>query len=62
MLLTEDEARGKPAVVLAMLPGATVESVIEGALEFASPEIEEELIYVLSITEKYDDPMNRDLW
>lgn len=50
------------AVALAMLPGATVESVIEGALAFAGPGIEEELRYVLSITEKYEDPMNRDLW
>ena len=45
-----------------MLPGATVESVIEGALEYASPEIEEELRFVMAITEKYDDPMNRDMW
>ena len=50
------------AMALAMLPDATVESVIEGALEYASPEIEEELRYVMSITDKYDDPMNRDMW
>ena len=50
------------AVALAMLPDATVESVIEGALKYASPEIEEELRYVMSITDKYDDPMNRDMW
>lgn len=50
------------AVALAMLPGATVESVIEGALEYASPEIEEELRYVMAITEKYEDPMNREMW
>lgn len=50
------------AMALAMLPGATVESVIEDALEYASPEIEEELRYVLSITDKYDDPMNREMW
>lgn len=50
------------AVALAMLPDATVESVIEGALEYASPEIEEELRYVMGITEKYENPMNRDMW
>jgi ADP-ribosylglycohydrolase len=50
------------AVALAMLPDATVESVIEEALEYASPEIEEELRYVMSITDKYDDPMDRAMW
>ena len=50
------------AMALAMLPDATVESVIEGALEYASPEIAEEIRYALAITEKYEDPMNRDLW
>jgi ADP-ribosylglycohydrolase len=50
------------AVALAMLPDATVDSVIEGALKYATPEIEEELRYVMSITDKYDDPMNRDMW
>ncbi|MDX1284731.1 MAG: ADP-ribosylglycohydrolase family protein, partial [Draconibacterium sp.] len=50
------------AMALAMLPNATVESVIEGALDYATPEIEEEIKFVLSITEKYKDPMNRDLW
>jgi hypothetical protein len=50
------------AMALAMLPDATVESVIEGALAYATPEIEEELRYVLAITEKYEDPMNRDFW
>ncbi len=50
------------AMALAMLPGATVESVIEGALEYASPEIEEEIRFALAITEKYDDPMNRIMW
>ncbi len=63
----EDDAFGwgavyNAAVAIAMLPGATVESVIEGALVFASPEIEEEIRYVLSITDKYEDPMNRQLW
>jgi len=50
------------ALALAMLPDATVESVIEGALDYATPGIEEELRYVLAITEKYEDPMNRDFW
>ena len=50
------------AVALAMLPDATVESVIEGALEYATPEIKEELRYVMQITDKYDDPMNREMW
>jgi ADP-ribosylglycohydrolase len=50
------------AVALAMLPDATVESVIEGAMEYATPEIEEELRYVMAITEKYDDPMDRAMW
>jgi len=50
------------AMALAMLPDATVESVIEGALEYASPEIAEEIRYALAITEKYEDPMNRDMW
>jgi len=50
------------AMALAMLPGATVESVIVRALEYATPEIEEEIRYVLTITDKYDDPMNRDMW
>lgn len=63
----EDDAFGwgavyNAAVAIAMMPGATVESVIEGALEYATPEIEEEIKYVLGITEKYEDPMNRDLW
>lgn len=50
------------ALSLALVPGATVESVIEGAMEYATPEIEEEIRYVLSITDKYDDPMDRDMW
>jgi len=50
------------AMALAMLPDATVESVIEGALEYATPEIEREIRYALAITDKYDDPMNRDMW
>ncbi len=50
------------AMALAMLPDATVESVIEGALKYASPEIAAEIRHALAITEKYKDPMNRDLW
>jgi len=50
------------AMALAMLPDATVESVIEGAFEYASPEIAEEIRHALAITEKYKDPMNRDMW
>jgi hypothetical protein len=50
------------AMALAMLPGATVESVIEGALEYATPDIEEEIRYVLAITDKYEDPMDKELW
>lgn len=50
------------AMALALLPGATVESVIEGALGYATPEIEAEIRHVLAITDQYEDPMNRDLW
>jgi len=50
------------AVAMAMLPDATVESVIEGALEYATSEIEEELRYVMQVTEKFDDPMDREMW
>ena len=50
------------AMALAMIPGATVNSVIEGALEYATPEIEQELRYVLDIAEKYENPMDRDFW
>jgi ADP-ribosylglycohydrolase len=50
------------AIALALLPNATVESVIEGALKYATPEIKKELEYVMSLTEKYDDPMNRGMW
>ncbi len=31
-------------------------------MEYATPEIEEEIRYALAITDKYDDPMNRDMW
>jgi len=50
------------AMALAMLPDATVESVIEGAFAYASPEIAEEIRHALAITDKYTDPMNRDMW
>lgn len=50
------------AIALALLPNATVESVINGAMKYATPEIEKEIRNAISITEKYDDPMNRDMW
>ncbi len=50
------------AMALAMLPDATVESVIEGALAYGTPEIEEEIRHALAIAKKYEDPMNRDFW
>jgi ADP-ribosylglycohydrolase len=50
------------ALALALLPGATVESVIEGALGYATPEIEAEIRHALEITDKYEDPMDRDMW
>lgn len=50
------------AMALAMLPDATVESVIEGALKYATPEIEQEIRYVLSVTDKYEDPMDKAMW
>lgn len=50
------------ALALALLPGATVDSVIEGALAFAGPEIEEEIRDAIAIADKYSDPMNRDMW
>ena len=50
------------ALTLAMLPNATVESVIEESLKKASPEIREEIEYALAITDKYDDPMDVRFW
>ena len=50
------------AMALALLPDATVESVIEGALKYATPEIEKEIRYVLSVTDKYEDPMDKAMW
>lgn len=48
------------ALTLAMLPGATVNSVIEDALKFAAPEIRKEIEYGIAIGEKYrNNPMAR---
>ena len=47
------------AITLAMLPGATVNSVIEGALKYATPEMRTEIEYGLAIADKYTDPMDR---
>ena len=46
------------AVSLAMLPGSTVESVIEGAMKYATPEMRKEIEMGLSIAGKYNDPMD----
>ena len=43
------------ALCLAMRPDATVESVINGAMEYATPDVKEELGYALSIVDKYAD-------
>jgi len=50
------------AMALAMMPDATVDSVIEGAMAYAAPEIEKEIRHALAITDKYDDPMDRAMW
>ncbi len=47
------------ALCLAMLPDATVESVIDGAMEYATPDVREELGYALSIVDKYADSTNK---
>lgn len=47
------------AISLAMLPGSTVNSVISGALKFATPEIRKEIEAGLAIADKYSDPMDR---
>jgi hypothetical protein len=49
------------AVSLAMLPGATVDSVIEQALQYGSPACQAELRHALSIVEKYTDPKSREM-
>jgi hypothetical protein len=47
------------ALSLAMLPGATVNSVIEGALKYATPEMKAEIEHGLTIADMYTDPMDR---
>jgi len=47
------------ALTLAMLPGATVNSVIEAALKYATPEMKAEIEHGLAIADKYTDPMDR---
>jgi ADP-ribosylglycohydrolase len=47
------------AITLAMLPGATVNSVIEGALKYATPEMKAEIEHGLAIADRYTDPMDR---
>jgi ADP-ribosylglycohydrolase len=47
------------ALSLALLPGATVNSVIEGALKYATPEMKKEIEHGLAIADKYTDPMDR---
>jgi ADP-ribosylglycohydrolase len=42
-----------------MLPGATVNSVIEGALKYSTPEMKAEIEHGLAIADKYTDPMDR---
>ncbi len=48
------------ALSIAMLPGATVNSVIEDALQYATPQIREEIEYGLALANKYkDNPFDR---
>ena len=47
------------ALCLAMLPGATVESVINGAMKYATPDMKEELNHALGIVDKYYDPKDK---
>jgi ADP-ribosylglycohydrolase len=46
------------AVVHAMRPDATVESVIETALKYATPEIRKEIQHGLDIAAKYSEPLD----
>ena len=46
------------AVVYAMRPDATVESVIETALKYATPEIRKEIQNGLDIANKYNEPLD----
>ncbi|MFC2123282.1 ADP-ribosylglycohydrolase family protein [Bacteroidota bacterium] len=48
------------ALSLAMLPGATVESVIEDALKYASSEVRKEIEHGLALADKYEDPMDKE--
>lgn len=51
------------ALTLAMLPGATITSVIEDALKYANPEIRREIEHGIAIAEKYiDNPMDPAFW
>lgn len=51
------------ALTLAMLPGATVNSVIGDALKYASPEIRREIEQGIAIAGKYkDNPMDPAFW
>jgi ADP-ribosylglycohydrolase len=47
------------ALALAVLPGATVNSVIEDALKYATPDMRNEIEYGLSIAGRYSNPMDR---
>ncbi len=47
------------ALSLALLPDATVTSVIEGALKYSTPEMKAEIEHGLAIADKYTDPMDR---
>jgi ADP-ribosylglycohydrolase len=47
------------ALALAVLPGATVDSVIEGALKYATPEMRNEIEYGLSVAGRYSNPMDK---
>ncbi|HUX97339.1 MAG TPA: ADP-ribosylglycohydrolase family protein [Bacteroidales bacterium] len=47
------------AIALAMLPEATVESVIKDAMKYATPDMRTEIEHGLSIAAKYSDPMDK---
>jgi len=47
------------ALALAVLPGATINSVIEGALKYATPDMRKEIEYGLSIAGRYSNPMDK---
>jgi hypothetical protein len=49
------------AMALAMLPDATVNSVIEESLKYATQEMKTEIEAGLAIVDKYSDPMDRGL-